>query len=112
MSGNQIAQTKTNEVAQQSDRIAKEESERKAKEEEERKVKEAAEAEERAKAEAARLESLRPDKEKAISYLKSFKYSDEWPEFNDNEIEKEFESRIRMIDFHIEEAIKDIQKIK
>ncbi|MDV3583405.1 hypothetical protein CMU85_18045 [Elizabethkingia anophelis] len=84
----------------------------KAKEEEERKVKEAAEAEERAKAEAARLESLRPDKEKAISYLKSFKYSDEWPEFNDNEIEKEFESRIRMIDFHLEEAIKDIQKIK
>ncbi|WP_086985253.1 hypothetical protein [Elizabethkingia miricola] len=110
---NKKIQDEKNRLAQvEADRIAKEESERKAKEEEERKVKEAAEAEERAKAEAARLESLRPDKEKAISYLKSFKYSDEWPEFNDNEIEKEFESRIRMIDFHIEEAIKDIQKIK
>lgn len=54
---------------EEADRIAAEKAEQQAKEEAERKAKETAETEERAKAEAARLEALKPEKEKVISYL-------------------------------------------
>lgn len=90
------------------DRIAKEEADRKAKEDEEKRIQDQKDADEKAKAEAERLEALKPDKEKAIKYLSSFKFSEEYPQFKDLELEQKFDSILRLLDFDIEEAIKEI----
>jgi len=87
----------------ESDRIAKEKAEQDAKAEEDRKAKEEADAEKKAKAEAARLDALKPEKQKAVEFLQSLQYTIADPEINDEKLKVEL---IRCME-RIQDAISD-----
>lgn len=110
---NKKIQDEKNRLAQvEADRIAKEESERKAKEEEERKIKEAAEAEERAKAEAARLEELKPDKQKIIEYLNSIGATIDRPKISNSDLENLLDAQMAIIIEQIQLSTQTISNFK
>ena len=97
----------------EADRIAKEESDRKAKEDAERAEKEKAENEARAKAEAARMEALKPDKEKATDFFEGLKlYFDSVPEFKDQAFFEAFENSKETVLDSIADAISAIKNFK
>lgn len=62
------------------------EAEQKAKEEAENKAKEEAAKKAKEKAEAKRIEELKPDKEKAMSYIESLRFTSEFPDLKDKEV--------------------------
>lgn len=97
---------------EESERVAAAEAEKRAKEEAERKAKEAADAEERAKAEAARLESLKPDKQKAIEFLQSLQYSIADPDIKDGKLNTEFIRSKERIQDAISDSISVIRNFK
>jgi hypothetical protein len=96
---------KTKAAQIEAERIAKEQAEIKAKEDAERIAAEKSEEDAKAEAEALRLEALKPEKDKAIEYLQSFKYSKEWPVFTDAEFENVFNEKISSIDQLIHEQL-------
>ncbi|MEA1848990.1 hypothetical protein U9K52_08720 [Chryseobacterium sp. MHB01] len=97
---------------QEAEKLAAEEAEKKAKEAAERKAKEAAEAEARAKAEAERLESLKPDKQKAVEFLESLQYSIADPEIKDEKLNTEFTRSKERIQDAISDSISLIKNFK
>jgi hypothetical protein len=96
----------------ESERIAKEDAERKEKENAERAAKEKAEAESKAKAEAARLEDLKPEKQKAIDYLESFRASVSLPDITDKKLKVEFTRCMERIQDAISDSISVINNFK
>lgn len=97
---------------QEAKRQAAIEAERKAKEDAAAKAAAEAEAKARKEAELKRLEELKPDKEKATTYFESFKFQNDFPEFQDPFVEEIFESLIQSHKEWIANAQQTIQNLK
>lgn len=97
-------------------RIAQAEADKKAKEEADRLAAEKAEAdriqaekdEEEKRLKAERAEALKPEKEKAIDFLKSLEFKNKFPAINDTEITDLLEAFCRQIDIQQNELVKTI----
>jgi hypothetical protein len=96
----------------EAEKTAKDEAERKVIEEAERVAKEAADAEKRAKAEAARLEALKPEKQKVVEFLQSLQYTIADPEINDEKLKVEFIRSMERIQDSISDSISVINNFK
>ncbi|PIF44335.1 hypothetical protein CLU96_1279 [Chryseobacterium sp. 52] len=110
---NKKIQDEKNRIAkEEADKIAAEKAEQQAKEESDRKAKEAEDAKKRAKAEAARLESLKPEKQKAVEFLQSLQYSIDDPEITDEKLKEELVNAMKRIQDAISDSISAIKNFK
>jgi len=96
----------------EAEKTAKDEAERKVIEEAERVAKEHAEDEKKAKTEAARLESLKPEKQKAVEYIQSMNYLNNEPKISDEKLREEFQKCLQRIADSISDSISVIKNFK